>query len=589
MDPRSNNTTSGRTRPTPIVPEVSFEEAVLRAKVAQICDHVGYHAITRDSANILVDIYRRTCIHLARHCKEAANNNRRIEPTFVDLIQAYDFIGISIPELKDYIETVKLPFNIKIDEEERKPSNRIQRNLIVDDLLEAEKNTQLEDQDEALDKAMSDSGIEEEEKPPVPLLKEVYQGISLDFPDPSTPIKADKAKIKREEKPAIPKLKITPLDPSIAEPPSFLPILENIKQEQPSSLDLANNAHSTPPPGLLSGSGSKKRTKGLSKTKLKTKSKTKTKTKTTTKTKTKTKLKTKIKTKPITKTKAALPVETSTPTPPPPLPPVSLAPASITIREPTPQPTASPLPPPPVAQVTLKTPTPTPPPPQKSSVKHAKTKKKKKKSTKNEFAIVTESVPAADEAMDYICPGCGGVDDGDWVACDTCESWYHLKCTELEVCPPEDVSWDCSKCATIKREQEEEEREEKEAKRQQQQRQQNQQQSSSSSSSSKVSRKRSQTPVEVPVKTKTPEPVAIKIEAQVLPPLPMGTSLEDLCPECHKEDDGSLMIQCEDPFCAKWFHGKCVNVLIAPENESWFCKACVEKQQSAFQRRRRAK
>lgn len=171
--------------------QVPFNEAVLKAKVAQICESVGFHALTLDSSNILVDLYRRTIYHLARHCKDSANNNGRTEATISDLRQAYDFIGISILELQEHIETVKLPFNFPIvRDEELKPSNRIQRNLHIDDLLEAEKKSQLEDHEDSENKALSEHG-DEEEKPAVPLLKDTFAEIANRFEN-ITPVSADK-------------------------------------------------------------------------------------------------------------------------------------------------------------------------------------------------------------------------------------------------------------------------------------------------------------------------------------------------------------------------------------------------------------
>ena len=49
---------------------------------------------------------------------------------------------------------------------------------------------------------------------------------------------------------------------------------------------------------------------------------------------------------------------------------------------------------------------------------------------------------------------CGGGEDDDsagelWVACDLCDSWYHVMCTSI---PPEDhnrladVHWACENC-----------------------------------------------------------------------------------------------------------------------------------------------
>jgi len=669
--------------------QISTEEAVLKAKVAQICHHVGYHAITQDSSNILVDIYRRTLHHLARHCKDAANNNRRVEPTILDLIQAYDFVNISIPELQEHMETVKLPLDVDISPETQVPSNRIQRHLLVDDLLEAEKNSHLEDHDEE-NKALSENGEEEEEKSSEPLLKDTYMEIANKFsvsepvvadkkirlsgrilvvnntklkisaPIPPEPVpstskdeeKSDKKKKKKEtveqnetdssalispvkqtkgkrkkklskefitDEPTVEddddaiddgskqeaikskeiekdkgkikgksrgkskdkikgkdnqklkdrpkdkakskekgKLKgrkagivkkqkstVTPLDPAIAEPPSFYPIEETIQEasqiklENPSTPDRvketknkrkkrASSELPSPEDKTVSPIGSKETAKSKSGGRKKQKT-----------------------------APQVTPLDPS----------IAEPPSFLTIFEkkddlplvvenaPSPSPPPPPLPPPPIQIPPAPSPAPLPVP-SPAPAKQPKTKKKKK--TANQFAIVTETVTASEE-KEWFCPACGGPDDGDlMVQCDTCQEWYHLGCTGLSKPPEDHENWECDICRD----------------------------------KAKAMKARPPTPMEM-TKTKTPE-LAIKTPPPSIQPAPpkvvAGTSQDDLCPECNLPDDGTLMIQCDDPFCAKWFHGKCVNLLDEPkEDESWFCKVCVDKQQSAFKRRRRAK
>lgn len=575
--------------------QVPFEEAILKAKVAQICDHVGYNAITQDSSNILVDLYRRTVHHLARHCKEAANNNRRIEPTLIDLEQAYDFVGISIPELQEHIDTVKIPLNVEITQEEPdKPPNRIQRNLLVDDLLEAEKTNQDGDQD-------GENCIEDDDKPPIPLLKDAYEELSSKFATPSSPVKADKkirpgrilllanklkiapplpaeplastskpSKPSKLNKPGKPtptkgvsprgkaiknkraggrppgggpskkKLKtaITPLDPSFAEPPSFFPLLEGKLEDEPDIVPpiMSSISTPTPPPPVVS----------VKKEKIKKKEKS--------------------------GRKKGIKIEENavrTPTPvvdnQPEEPKKKKKKLTIKV-EPAEEPIAR-IPTPVVTPVPAPAPIATPSPaltPTFTSAKQTKGKKKKNKSG-NQFSIVTETVTATDD-KEWLCPGCGGPDDGDlMVECDTCKEWYHLNCTDLKKPPEDDENWECEICIQKARQ--------------------------------ALAAKRAQTTIETIIKTKTPDPVVSTPpppQPQPPPPPPPAPqasgSQDDCCPECNLPDDGTMMIQCDDPFCARWFHGKCVNLLEEPkDDESWFCKACVEKQQSAFKRRRRAK
>uniref|UniRef100_A0A6G1SPH9 Transcription initiation factor TFIID subunit 3 n=1 Tax=Aceria tosichella TaxID=561515 RepID=A0A6G1SPH9_9ACAR len=523
----------------------SFEEAVVRAKVAKICDHVGYHAISRESASILVDLYIRTFIHLARHCKEFANNNRRVEPTLTDLVQAYDFIGISIPELKEHAENVRISLDLKIDRDEAKPSNRIQRNLFVDDLLEAEKNNgQIDDKVEGGENRASNENGDELDKNMTPLLKDIYQEISNQFPSPQKPVTADKVRIKREEKPVIPKLKITPLDPSIAEPPSFLPILDSTKDSPvPTASTLNTRIQALPP---LSEKLSKGRRKNIKVPKVKGQ---------------------KLKGKKVEGQKVKGQKRGRKP---------NIAKQAVVAKAPTPEERApSPTPPTPSLPNTPSPLSPPPPPIQSTSTSKTKIKiepakrpsethlpeapptkqtrkDKKKKRSSNQFAIVTETVTPAAEEKEWLCPTCQGPDNGDlMIGCDTCDLWYHLRCTNLKRPPKEEEKWSCIKCTEKQ--------------------------------NIKIPTPAPPEPEPEPEPELTPEPMAA-------PAPPVGSSQDDLCPECHLPDDGTLMIQCDDPFCARWFHGKCVSVLEEPkDDESWFCKGCVEKQQSAFKRRRRAK
>ena len=52
------------------------------------------------------------------------------------------------------------------------------------------------------------------------------------------------------------------------------------------------------------------------------------------------------------------------------------------------------------------------------------------------------------------CIGCGGEENEqvaeDWVACDSCDDWWHVRCTEIET-SVEDLaanSWYCNNCTS---------------------------------------------------------------------------------------------------------------------------------------------
>ncbi|XP_065682299.1 uncharacterized protein LOC124816246 [Hydra vulgaris] len=77
---------------------------------------------------------------------------------------------------------------------------------------------------------------------------------------------------------------------------------------------------------------------------------------------------------------------------------------------------------------------------QKKNTKEKKTKKKK--TDKNDFDY--------NESNNTLCPNCGGCRNiGDqWVCCDVCDIWYHLKCTTItELDNVKVMEWKCSDCS----------------------------------------------------------------------------------------------------------------------------------------------
>lgn len=637
--------------------QIPFEEAILKAKVAQICDHVGYHAISQDSSNILVDLYRRTVHHLARHCKEAANNNRRVEPTLVDLVQAYDFVGISIPELQEHIDTVKIPLNVELEyEEPDKPLNRIQRNLLVDDLLEAEK-TNNDDND-------GENCPEDDDKPSVPLLKDTYQELSSKFSNLS-PVKADN-KIRPGRIVLLAnKLKIaTPLPAEPLASTSKSVTSKSVTSDSAPSKSASNKTSASKGPGKRGARGA-----GPSKKKFKT---------------------------------AIKPIDPFVVEPPSFFPILEEKP-STPIPNPTPVLTPSPAPKKqPKArkrkksgnQFAIVTETvaqedccPECGKPDDGTLmvqcddpscarwfhgkcvglieepkddeswyckadaqKHVDRKKvpsKLEPSHKNKPPSRSQRNQLADDLLAAENANNDDNDDNDDNDCleddDDKSSIPLLEETKQELSDklanpsqvethndirpgrivllanklkiatpvPAESPASTSKSLTSK----------------------SITSDSAQSKSSTTKGKRSARgggPSKKKLKTIKPlDPFAVEppsffpiLEEKSTTPLPTLTpdlipspapkkqsktkekketgnqfaivtetvAQEDCCPECGKPDDGTMMIQCDDPFCAKWFHGKCVNLVEEPkDDESWFCKVCVEKQQSAFKRRRRAK
>jgi hypothetical protein len=54
-----------------------------------------------------------------------------------------------------------------------------------------------------------------------------------------------------------------------------------------------------------------------------------------------------------------------------------------------------------------------------------------------------------------------------------------------------------------------------------------------------------------------------------------------ICPGCKSPDDGSPMIGCDN--CEEWYHWTCVGIRKDPEEDSWFCPRCTEKQRKIEQ------
>lgn len=562
---------------------VPFIEAVFKRKLAQICENVGYQAITQVSMNILVDLYERIIFELSRHCKDAANRNRRSEVTLTDLIKAFDFVGISVHELKDHVEKVKLPFPAEIEYDEAKPSNRVQRNLLVDDLLEEEKNTHPDDQDDSEVKASGESGLViDDNDSDKRLLKSTYEDIVSRFPD-CAPITADKS-IKLSGRIVLvanTKLKITPPLPPEAVPkpsPKHIKRSPKIKgkikvkakgkvktkkeavEPIPTPVVLPSPPLNDSKESIVSETASEPIKRRTKKAKISVEPVAEP---------TPAEPPVKVKRKPIPKKRGRKSISPPIEDPIIEIPPADeveapktkmqskkskrvVTPLDPSIAEP---PSFLPILDMKIEDLSAEViPLATrPDSPIQNPIKQTKAKKKKKR---EQFAIVTETVSGVEE-KEWFCPSCHGPDNGDlMVQCDTCEEWYHLGCTKLKKCPNDNENWYCGRPCTA--------------------------------------------PVKSIRKSHTPEIVAkIPNKIDILPEVPVpqpsapvvaSTSHEDACPECNQPDDGTMMIQCDDPFCAKWFHGKCVGLLEEPkEDESWFCKVCVEKQQSAFSRRRRAK
>ena len=48
----------------------------------------------------------------------------------------------------------------------------------------------------------------------------------------------------------------------------------------------------------------------------------------------------------------------------------------------------------------------------------------------------------------YVCDVCGMCGGGDWIACDSCNIWYHQECVDVAGDNLEEIEWLCNNCET---------------------------------------------------------------------------------------------------------------------------------------------
>lgn len=154
-----------------------------------------------------------------------------------------------------------------------------------------------------------------------------------------------------------------------------------------------------------------------------------------------------------------------------------------------------------------------------------------------------------------LCPKCNKwMDNAPMINCDKCEQWYHWHCVGINNAPSPDSTWLCSKC----------------------QRKRGWDEMGGDSDISDEMEMRSLTDTKFLAATgglKSKQPMAVP---------PVVSQQTWRCGICHIEstdEDNISWIACDE--CDKWYHFKCAGVTCAPnENESWFCRTCIEKQQS---------
>ncbi|ELU12136.1 hypothetical protein CAPTEDRAFT_39082, partial [Capitella teleta] len=93
----------------------AFSRHVLRVAVAQICQSLGWNAVQTSPMELMTDVLERYLLELGKYTHRYCEQFGRTEPNLDDLGLAFQEMGISVPELKDYLKHVDpLPFACEV-------------------------------------------------------------------------------------------------------------------------------------------------------------------------------------------------------------------------------------------------------------------------------------------------------------------------------------------------------------------------------------------------------------------------------------------------------------------------------------------
>uniref|UniRef100_A0AAY4E205 Transcription initiation factor TFIID subunit 3 n=1 Tax=Denticeps clupeoides TaxID=299321 RepID=A0AAY4E205_9TELE len=81
----------------------SYARSVLRVALAQICQVLGWDAMQISACDLLSDVLDRYLQQLATQCHRNAELHGRTIPELTDVAQAFGWLGVSLPELEDYV------------------------------------------------------------------------------------------------------------------------------------------------------------------------------------------------------------------------------------------------------------------------------------------------------------------------------------------------------------------------------------------------------------------------------------------------------------------------------------------------------
>ncbi|XP_026882630.2 transcription initiation factor TFIID subunit 3 [Electrophorus electricus] len=85
----------------------SYARSLLRVSVAQMCQALGWDAVQLAACDLLSDVLERYLQQLARGCHRYSELYGRTNPGLSDIGQAFGLMGVSLPELEDYVNNLE--------------------------------------------------------------------------------------------------------------------------------------------------------------------------------------------------------------------------------------------------------------------------------------------------------------------------------------------------------------------------------------------------------------------------------------------------------------------------------------------------
>ena len=86
------------------VNETDLTRHALRTAVAQVCLAIGWTSIHNTPLNIMVDVLHRFIAQVGRTSQSRAELYGRTDSNVLDLALTFDDLGVSIPDLEEYVQ-----------------------------------------------------------------------------------------------------------------------------------------------------------------------------------------------------------------------------------------------------------------------------------------------------------------------------------------------------------------------------------------------------------------------------------------------------------------------------------------------------